>query len=250
MQKCQYTRVLHIASRIYGLSYIIICYRIFILKIWWKLLTWLLIRGEAKNVFTKVFRLVSAEVSIYTGFTNNRIYGLSYIIICYRIYIEKKQDIRSRAAPVRSKSPPVWDPRESGIPGREWIPDSDPGIPVQWKKGYPFYSSTGTVLIPDGVSVWDPRESGIPQAGNESQTRILGSTTGVPGNESQTRLGSERMNPRRESGMETTTKTGIEKVEDCYRSKKRNKTNRRPDSWWQTRQTDRQATAVETYIGN
>ena len=33
------------------------------------------------------------------------------------------------------------------------------------------------------------------------------------------RLGSERMNPRRESGMETTTKTGIEKVEDCYRSK-------------------------------
>ena len=28
------------------------------------------------------------------------------------------------------------------------------------------------------------------------------------------RLGSERMNPRRESGMETATKTGTEKVED------------------------------------
>ena len=87
-------------------------------------MTWLLIRGEAKNVFTKVFRLVSAEVSIYTGFTNNRIYGLSYIIICYRIYIEKKQDIRSTAALVRSKSQTgvwdPWDPRESGIPaGRE-----------------------------------------------------------------------------------------------------------------------------------
>ena len=64
----------------------------YILKIWWKLLTWLLNRGEAKNVFTKVFRLVSAEVSIYTVFTNSRIYGLSYIIICY---IQKEQDIRS-----------------------------------------------------------------------------------------------------------------------------------------------------------
>ena len=85
----------------------------YILKIWWKLLTWLLIRREAKNIFTKVFRLVSAELSIYTVFTNNCIYGLLYIIICYRIpvYIEKRQDIRSTAAPVRSKSQTgVWDP--------------------------------------------------------------------------------------------------------------------------------------------
>ena len=50
-------------------------------------MTWLLIRREAKNIFTKVFRLVSAEVAIYTV-TYNRIYGLSYIIIFYRIYIE------------------------------------------------------------------------------------------------------------------------------------------------------------------
>ena len=49
---------------------------------------WLLVRGEAKKLFTKVFRLVSSEVSIYTDFTHNRIYGLSNIIICYRIYIE------------------------------------------------------------------------------------------------------------------------------------------------------------------
>ena len=102
----------------------------YILKICWELLTWLLNRGEAKNVFTKAFRLVSAEVSIYTDFTNNRIYGLSYIIICYRIYIEKKQDIRS--IPVRSKS------------------------------------QTGD---------WDPRDGNLgSQAGNESLTRILGST--------------------------------------------------------------------------
>ena len=189
MQNCQYTRFLHII--VYTVYRIALYVTIYILKIWWKLLTWLLIRreakniftkvfrlvsaevsiytgftnnriyglsyiiicyriywkyggsywrgcwiarGEAKNVFTKVFRLVSAEVSIYTGFTNNRIYGLLYIIICYRIYIEKKQDIRSTAAPVRSKSQTgVWDPRESEIPaGREWIPDSDPresGIP-------------------------------------------------------------------------------------------------------------------------
>ena len=33
-------------------------------------------RGEAKKLFTKVFRLVSAEVSIYTVFSYNRIYGL------------------------------------------------------------------------------------------------------------------------------------------------------------------------------
>ena len=33
-------------------------------------------RGEAKKLFTKVFRLVRAEVSIYTVFLYNRIYGL------------------------------------------------------------------------------------------------------------------------------------------------------------------------------
>ena len=100
-----------------------------------KLLTWLLIRGEAKNVFTKVFRLVSPEVSIYTGFTNNCIYGLSYIIICYRKYILKKSRIsvlqqhRYGLNPRLRTDGGVWDPRESGIPaGREWIPDSDPGI--------------------------------------------------------------------------------------------------------------------------
>ena len=61
-------------------------------------MTWLLIRREAKNIFTKVFRLVSAEVSIDTGFTYNRIYGLSYIIICYRIYIENMVEVFDVAA--------------------------------------------------------------------------------------------------------------------------------------------------------
>ena len=59
---------------------------------------WLLIRREAKNIFTEVFRLVSAEVSIYTGFTNNRIYGLSHIIIFYRIYIENMVEVIDVAA--------------------------------------------------------------------------------------------------------------------------------------------------------
>ena len=60
---------------------------------------------------------------------------------------------------------------------------------------------------------WDPRESGIPRAGMNP------------------RLGSERMNPRRESGMETATKTGIEKVEDLPFKKFGIKTNRRLDFW-------------------
>jgi hypothetical protein len=87
------------------------------------------------------------------------------------IYIEKKQDIRSTAAPVRSKSQTgVWDSRESGIPAQQ-------------------------------------------AAGNESQTRILGSTerkqdicstAALVRSKSQTgesggihgNLGSQGMNPR------------------------------------------------------
>ena len=111
MQNCQYTRFLHII--VYTVYRIALYVTIYILKIWWKLLTWLLIRREAKNIFTKVFRLVSAELSIYTGFTNNRIYGLSYIIICYRIYILKK----SRISVLQQHRYGLNPRRESGIHG-------------------------------------------------------------------------------------------------------------------------------------
>ena len=64
-------------------------------------MTWLLNRGEAKNVFTKVFRLVSAEVSIYTVFFQIIVYTAYRISLYVTVYIEKKQDIRSTTAPVR-----------------------------------------------------------------------------------------------------------------------------------------------------
>ena len=49
----------------------------------------MLIRREAKNVFYKVFRLVRAEVPIYTIFKYNDLYGLSYILIYVIVYIRK-----------------------------------------------------------------------------------------------------------------------------------------------------------------
>ena len=48
--------------------------------------------------------------------------------------------------------------------------------------------------------------------------------------------------------METTTKTGIEKVEDCYRSK--NGIKKTDDPIPRDGQSDGQATAVESYIGS
>ena len=73
----------------------------------------------------------------------------------------------------------------------------------------------------------------------EGSLRSLGSPGMNP------RLGSKRMNPRRESGMETATKTGIEKVEDLLLKKFGIKKTEGSD-----RQTDRLVTAVESYIGS
>ena len=62
------------------------------------------------------------------------------------------------------------------------------------------------------------------------------------------RLGSERMNSRRECGMETTTKTGIEKVEDL--PLKKFGINLTDDPIPRDGQSDGQATAVDSYIGS
>ena len=47
------------------------------------------ISGEAKNIFHKVFRLVSSEAQIYTAFTYICVYDYSYIIIHIYIIYEK-----------------------------------------------------------------------------------------------------------------------------------------------------------------
>ena len=90
---------------------------------------------------------VSAEVSLYTVFTNNRIYGLSYIIICYRIYIEKK----NRISVLQQHRYGLNPRRESGIHGNLGSQAGNEsqtrilGSTEKKQDMHPFYSSTGTV---------------------------------------------------------------------------------------------------------